>query len=123
MSSNLRLGSIDARRDPGQTYQAESSRLAPDFLEFSDNRTGSHEHGWGSLDTFTSSQNDRHGATGLSKIAQIDEIRTASGPGWTRGRLTSRLTRLNQRLTRRVKVNCHCLAEWWAEDRHGSNEL
>ena len=86
MSSNLRLGGIDARRDPGQTYQAESSRLAPDFLEFSDNRTGSHEHGWGSLDTFTSSQNDRHGATGLSKIAQIDEIRTASGPGWTRSR-------------------------------------
>ena len=41
------------------------------------------------LDRFSSNKNDRRGALGLSKIAQIDEIRIASGRGWTKGRLTS----------------------------------
>jgi hypothetical protein len=44
----------------------------------------SHKDGWGPGDTFSSNQNDRRRAAGLSKIAQIDEIRIASGRGWTK---------------------------------------
>ena len=40
------------------------------------------------LDTLSSNKDDRRGAAGLSKIAQMDEVRIASGRGWAKGRLT-----------------------------------
>ena len=87
MSSNLRLGVSTVRRDPGQTFMPNEVNAPSKSRSSSTTGADSLEHGWGPLDTFSSNKNDRRGAAGLSKIAQIDEIRIASGRAWTKGRL------------------------------------